>query len=107
MSTCVYCVYHHLLVVRGRRLTSEKGLLKSVEEASIELPELLQAREAFVTGTAAAVTPVALVSSDEGEVELEAPGPVTAKLKDGTAGTRAWWISAQSRESHGEAAGRG
>ena len=46
------------------------------------LEDVLQAREAFVSGTAAAVTPVALVDASEGQVELEVPGPVTQKLKE-------------------------
>eukprot|EP00438_Fugacium_kawagutii_P035383 Skav201842 [mRNA] locus=scaffold484:256883:264242:- [translate_table: standard] len=47
---------------------------QSFVETSLSLGEILEAQEAFVTGTAAA---------DEGHVDLEVPGPVTAKLKVG------------------------
>lgn len=83
LGTILAGVTRDTILKLARRLTStESGLLTSVQETSISLGEILEAREAFVTGTAAAVTPVAHVSSDEGHVDLEVPGPVTAKLKE-------------------------
>jgi len=83
LGTILAGVTRDSILQLARRLTStESGLLKGVQETSISLEEILEAREAFVTGTAAAVTPVAHVSSEKGDVDLEVPGPVTNKLKE-------------------------
>jgi hypothetical protein len=50
-----------------------------VDEQPLELEELLSADEAFMTGTAAEVTPMSVI----GEAVLtEGAGPITAKLRD-------------------------
>mmetsp|Transcript_62203 Transcript_62203/g.145786 ORF Transcript_62203/g.145786 Transcript_62203/m.145786 type:complete len:388 (-) Transcript_62203:9-1172(-) len=56
--------------------------LKSVEEGDLSWHDILNAKEAFVTGTAAAVTPVQHVEFDKEQVDLPSPGPLTALLKE-------------------------
>ncbi|CAL1127606.1 unnamed protein product [Cladocopium goreaui] len=56
LGTILAGVTRDTILKLARRLTStESGLLTSVQETSISLGEILEAREAFVTGTAAAV----------------------------------------------------
>ncbi|MEK0337096.1 MAG: branched-chain amino acid transaminase [Nitrosopumilus sp.] len=50
-----------------------------VEETKLKLEEVYGADEAFFTGTAAEVTPIA--SLDDKKIGKQAPGPVTEKLK--------------------------
>jgi branched-chain amino acid aminotransferase len=51
-----------------------------VEEVKLKLDDVYNADEAFFTGTAAEVTPIA--SLDDKKIGKQAPGPVTKKLKE-------------------------
>ncbi|CAK9066490.1 unnamed protein product [Durusdinium trenchii] len=63
LGTILAGVTRDSILQLARRLATQSDLINSVEETSITLDEILQAKEAFVTGTAAAVTPVGHVAS--------------------------------------------
>jgi len=67
----------------ARHLVAEGGSgLTGVEVGHLTLDSLKEASEAFVTGTAAGVTPVEQVSGGDGEAfDLPAPGPIAALLE--------------------------
>lgn len=64
-----------LQLVRSLR---KEGLKLAVGDVS--LTTLMEAEEAFLTGTGASIVPIGHISSGEDEVDFDAPGPVTQKL---------------------------
>mmetsp|Transcript_31149 Transcript_31149/g.89372 ORF Transcript_31149/g.89372 Transcript_31149/m.89372 type:complete len:430 (-) Transcript_31149:106-1395(-) len=66
-----------------RLAASGKGPIREVQEGEVSLEHILQAKEAFVTGTGAGISPVAHVALPEGkEVDLEVPGAATKLIQD-------------------------
>ncbi len=60
------------------QIAKDQGI--KVEEKALKLEDVYNANEAFFTGTAAEVTPIA--SLDGKKIGKEAPGPITKKIKE-------------------------
>eukprot|EP00439_Symbiodinium_sp_Y106_P051215 s1929_g6.t2 len=68
-------------ILQLARNMAASGGLSGVQEGTVTWDDILSAKEAFVSGTAAAVTPVEHIGEAGQEVDLPSPGPVTSKLK--------------------------
>ncbi len=67
-------------ITRASIMQLAKDLGIKVEEKTLTLKDIYKADEALFTGTAAEVT--AIKSLDDKKIGKEAPGPITAKLRD-------------------------
>lgn len=56
--------------------------LAGVQVGDVSPSVIFEAKEAFVCGTGAGISPVAHVGGSQGSVDLDSPGPVTRQLKD-------------------------
>jgi len=52
-----------------------------LEVGRVTAQQALEAKEAFVTGTAAAITPIGHIASEQESADFPCPGPITEKLQ--------------------------
>jgi len=72
-----------VLRLARRIAASGGGPIREVQECDVGLEHVAQAKEAFVTGTGAGISPVAHVTlPDGGAVDMEVPGPATKLVQE-------------------------
>uniref|UniRef100_A0A7S1L4P3 Branched-chain-amino-acid aminotransferase n=1 Tax=Alexandrium catenella TaxID=2925 RepID=A0A7S1L4P3_ALECA len=72
-----------IIQIAKRIATRGGGLIRDVQEGDVSLEHVAHAKEAFVTGTGAGITPIAHVTLPGGAaVDMEVPGPATKLIQE-------------------------